>query len=149
MRELVIKEARKEDLHKLLELYTYLHDNVFPTIDARIEDIWSRIVKDKNHYILLGCIGGKLVASCVVVIIENLTQCQRPYAVIENVITHPDYRNKGYASLALSAAKNVAVKNNCYKIMLMTGSKQEGTLNFYRRAGFNESDKTAFVQWLL
>jgi len=48
----------------------------------------------------------------------------------------------------MSAAKDIAVKNNCYKIMLMTGSKQESTYDFYRRAGYNSNDKTAFVQWV-
>jgi hypothetical protein len=34
------------------------------------------------------------------------------------------------------------------KLMLLTGSKNENTLNFYRRAGYNSEDKTAFIQWL-
>ena len=29
--------------------------------------------------------------------------------------------------------------------MLLTGSKEESTLNFYRSAGYNSSDKTAFI----
>jgi GNAT superfamily N-acetyltransferase len=148
MAELTVKRAGKDDLQELLELYTHLHNNPFPIIDSRIEDMWSRIINDINHHILLGYIDRKLVTSCVIVIIENLTQSQRPYSLIENVITHPDNRNKGYATLILSAAKDVAVKNNCYKIMLLTGSKQENTLNFYRRAGYNSNDKTAFIQWL-
>lgn len=32
--------------------------------------------------------------------------------------------------------------------MLLTGSKEESTLNFYRKAGYNSSDKTAFIQWI-
>lgn len=34
------------------------------------------------------------------------------------------------------------------KMMLLTGSKEESTLNFYRNAGYNSSDKTAFIQWI-
>lgn len=33
-------------------------------------------------------------------------------------------------------------------MMLLTGSKSEETLNFYRNAGYNSADKTAFIQWL-
>ena len=33
-------------------------------------------------------------------------------------------------------------------MMLLTGSKKESTLKFYERAGYNSSDKTAFIQWL-
>jgi len=33
-------------------------------------------------------------------------------------------------------------------MMLLTGSKEEATLKFYEGAGYNSSDKTAFIQWL-
>lgn len=148
MQDLFIQEAAEDSLSALLELYTQLHDNPLPKIDPAITGIWSRIVADPNHHILLGYCGGKLVSSCVVVIVENLTHNQRPYALVENVITHPAYRNKGYASMLLSTAKAIAIDRSCYKIMLMTGAKNDGTLNFYRRAGYNSNDKTAFIQWL-
>ena len=89
-----------------------------------------------------------LVSSCVCVIIPNLTRNIRPYAFVENVVTHLDYRGKGYATECLNFAKEIAEKENCYKMMLLTGSKNEKTLNFYRNAGYNSTDKTAFIQWL-
>lgn len=81
-------------------------------------------------------------------VILNLTRNARPYALIENVVTHPDYRKRGLASQCLNYAKQIARQADCYKIMLLTGAKDEATLNFYRKAGFNSSDKTAFIQWL-
>ena len=72
----------------------------------------------------------------------------RPYAFIENVVTHSDYRGRGYATACLNYARQIAVENNCYKMMLLTGSKKEETLNFYKKAGYNSEDKTAFIQWL-
>ncbi|NLP13978.1 MAG: GNAT family N-acetyltransferase [Clostridium sp.] len=90
----------------------------------------------------------KIASSCVIVIIKNLTHNQRPYALIENVITSEQYRGRGYATEVLKFAKSIAESENCYKIMLMTGSKKESTLNFYKRAGYNDKDKTAFIQWI-
>lgn len=55
---------------------------------------------------------------------------------------------KFYATDCLNFAKKIAEENHCYKMMLLTGSKEESTLNFYRNAGYNSSDKTAFVQWI-
>ena len=46
----------------------------------------------------------------------------------------------------LNYAKEVAIKADCYKMMLLTGSKNESTLNFYKRVGYNCTDKTAFIQ---
>ena len=81
-------------------------------------------------------------------IIPNLTRNVRPYAFIENVVTHSDYRKRGYATACLNYARDIAKKENCYKMMLLTGSKDESTLNFYKQAGYNSADKTAFIQWL-
>jgi len=79
---------------------------------------------------------------------HNLTRNVRTYAFVENVVTHGEYRKKGYATDCLNFAKKIAEENHCYKMMLLTGSKEERTLNFYRNAGYNSSDKTAFIQWI-
>jgi GNAT superfamily N-acetyltransferase len=84
----------------------------------------------------------------VLVTVPNLTHGGRPYGVIENVITDEKHRKKGYATAVLNYARDLAVREGCYKMMLMTGSKLESTLNFYEWAGYNRTDKTAFVQWL-
>jgi GNAT superfamily N-acetyltransferase len=82
------------------------------------------------------------------VIIPNLTRGQHPYAFIENVITDEKWRKKGLATACLNYARDIAVNENCYKMMLLTGSKEQSTLDFYERAGYNKNDKTAFIQWL-
>jgi len=143
-----IKLAQKTDLKQLLELYTQLHENPMPVFNAALEKLWDNIIEDKNHNIIIGLVDGQIICSSVIIIVPNLTHNQRPYALIENVITHELHRNKGYATQLLNFAKEIAEKQNCYKIMLLTGSKQESTLNFYEKAGYNKNDKTAFIQWL-
>ena len=144
----MIREANKNDLNALLELYLYLHEDSIPNQDEHLENTWKQIMEDKNHHLIVNEIDGKIVSSCVCVIIPNLTRNVRPYAFVENVVTHADYRKKGYASECLNYAKAIAKKENCYKMMLLTGSKREETLRFYENAGYNSSDKTAFIQWL-
>jgi len=143
-----IRLARKSDLKQLLELYTQLHDNIMPVFNQPLEELWNNILEDKNHNIVVGLIDERIVSSCVIIIVPNLTHNQRPYALIENVITHRTHRNKGYATQLLNFAKGIAKEQKCYKIMLMSGSKQESTLGFYEKAGYNRNDKTAFIQWL-
>ena len=91
---------------------------------------WRAIMQDKNHHIIVKKLDGKIVSSCVCVIIPNLTRNIRPYAFIENVVTHSDYRGKGYATECLNYAKQIAENTNCYKMMLLTGSKKKEILNF-------------------
>ncbi len=145
---MLVREAVNSDLGGLLELYTHLHDNTVPLMDEKLAELWSEIISDKNHHIIIAEENGEIVSSCVCVIIPNLTHNQRPYALIENVVTHEAYRGRGYATACLDYAKETAKSENCYKLMLMTGSKQESTLRFYEKAGYNRNDKTAFIQWI-
>ena len=144
----MVREIRKNELNELLQLYLFLHEESVPEISDHLKNTWDTIVADKNHHIIVKEIDGKIVSSCVCVIIPNLTRGVRPYAFIENVVTHLDYRGKGYATECLNYAKTIAIQENCYKMMLLTGSKRESTLTFYSNAGYNSNDKTAFVQWL-
>ncbi len=144
----MVREIESSELNELLELYLHLHEKTFPDTTEHLNSTWNTIVQDKNHHIIVNIVDDKIVSSCVCVIIPNLTRNIRPYAFIENVVTHKDYRGRGYATECLNYAKEIAIKDNCYKIMLLTGSKEENTLNFYGNAGYNCSDKTAFIQWL-
>lgn len=144
----MVREIKKDELEQLLRLYLHLHEDNIPIATEHLTNTWDTICNDKNHHIIVKVKDNQIIASCVCVIIPNLTRGVRPYAFIENVVTHADYRKKGYATDCLNFAREIAKKENCYKMMLLTGSKEEKTLNFYSNAGYNSSDKTAFIQWL-
>lgn len=144
----MVREAVKEDLDELLNLYLFLHEKNIPKKSEYLENTWKTIIEDINHHIIVNEINGKIVSSCVCVIIPNLTRNIRPYALIENVVTNDEYRGKGYATECLNYAKKIAIKNNCYKMMLLTGTKNENTVAFYKSAGYNSDDKIAFIQWI-
>ncbi len=148
MSQLEIREIEKKDLEGLLKLYTQLNDNPVPEIDERVIKVWEDIHRDPNHHIFVGIIDDIIVATCVLIIVSNLTRGQRPYGLVENVVTDAAYRKKGYATEVLNFAKGMAQQQNCYKIMLMTSSKKDSTLKFYEQAGYNRQDKTALIQWL-
>ncbi len=144
----MVREIDRSELSELLELYLHLHEKTIPEMTELLSDTWDTIIQDENHHIIVNEVNDKIVSSCVCVIIPNLTRNVRPYAFIENVVTHKDYRGKGFATQCLNYAKEIAIKDNCYKMMLLTGSKEDKTLDFYGNAGYNCSDKTAFIQWL-
>lgn len=144
----MIREVKEDELNQLLELYLHLHENSLPDMTEHLKTTWKTIIEDDNHHIIVKVIDGKLVSSCVCVVIPNLTRNIRPYAFIENVVTNADYCGKGYATECLNFAKKIAEKENCYKMMLLTASKKETILDFYGDAGYSSTDKTAFIQWL-
>ena len=130
----MVREIYENELSKLLNLYLCLHEKSVPEMTEHLKTTWETIIKDKNHHIIVNEADNKIVSSCV--------------CVIENVVTRKDCRGRGYAAECLNYAKEIAKMENCYKMMLLTGSKEESILKFYRSAGYNSSDKTAFIQWL-
>ena len=144
----MVREADEGDLKEILELYLCLHEQSVPEQSDHLLHTWKQILEDENHHLIVNEKDGKIVSSCVCVIIPNLTRNVRPYAFVENVVTHADYRGRGLASECLEYAKQTAQRCNCYKMMLLTGSKDKKTLDFYRNAGYNSADKTAFIQWI-
>ena len=119
----MIREANENDLAEILQLYLYLHEKSIPEDSKQLRNTWENIINDANHHLIVCEMDGKIVASCVCVIIPNLTRNVRPYAFVENVVTHGEYRKKGYATDCLNFAKRIAEENHCYKMMLLTGSK--------------------------
>lgn len=142
------RTAVQSDLPELLRLYSFLKDEPAEPADEEAQAIWESIIKDEKQQVIVIERDGHLVSSCTLITVPNLTHRKRPYALVENVVTDPAYRKKGYASACMDMALQAAKKAGCYKIMLMTGSKSKATMRFYEGAGYNREDKTAFVRWL-
>lgn len=87
--------------------------------------------------------GGMLAATCTLVVIPNLTRGGRPYGLVENVVTDAGHRKAGLGRAVIAAALEQAWEAGCYKVMLLTGSKNPATLRFYAGIGFIQ-DKTGF-----
>ena len=142
-----VRTAKESDLDGLMKLYAYLHNTRYDS-SLKISKVWQQIMADPNHQIVIALENEKIISSCVCLIVPNLTRDQRPYALIENVVTDPQWRKRGFATACLEFAISLAQKHHCYKVMLMTGAKDVATLQFYQKAGFNSQDKTAFIRWL-
>ena len=140
---MIIRRAKGTDAEDLKILYfDYL--TAYPPQEEQDMKVWANLLdkfeKDENMYLLVVEENGRVVSSVQMAIIENLTHNIRPFAVIENVVTHANYRNKGFASALLYKATEIAKERRCYKVFLETGSNKESTLNFYKNNGF-EIDK--------
>src|SRR5262245_29560040 len=91
-----IRPIRAEELPVLLSLYRHLHPgDAELSISTDIEQLWQRILSDPQLHYLVADVDGRVVSTCNLTIIPNLTRGARPYGVIENVVTHPDFRRRG------------------------------------------------------
>lgn len=142
------REAMPEDLEGLLQLYTQLNDNTMPKIDERVTDIWERMLRQEQLHTLVAEEGGTLLSTVTLIITESLTHGQRPFALVEYVVTDQNHRGQGLAFSLLSLARQIARDAGCYKIMLVTGHSEPGVHRLYQKAGYRSEGKTAYSQYL-
>lgn len=141
-----IREIQAQELQLLLALYTHLHERDEPPASSAVaEAVWAEALANPRIKYFGGFASGSLVSSCTLAVIPNLSRACRPYGVIENVVTHALHRGQGWGKAVLAHALDDAWRQNCYKVMLLTGRKDEATLRFYEQAGFDRHDKQAFV----
>ncbi|MFH2012385.1 MAG: GNAT family N-acetyltransferase [Pseudomonadota bacterium] len=143
---MIIRKLNKSDLLVLLELYTHLHasDDPLPSQNV-VEKVWDTILQNPNLKYFGVFVEDKLVSSCMLSVIPNLTRGCRPYGVIENMVTHSKFRKQGYGRSVLQHALDHAWSIGCYKVMLLSGRKDEGTYKFYESVGFDRDAKQAFL----
>ncbi|MBR5220239.1 MAG: GNAT family N-acetyltransferase [Clostridia bacterium] len=148
---MIIRKASAADAQALKTLY-FEHLTNYPPKEEQDMTKWEylleKFAQDDNMYLLVLEENGIVVSSVQMAIIESLTHNVRPFAVIENVVTHFEHRNRGYASALLEEAAEIAKQKRCYKISLETGSNKESTLNFYRKNGFEIDAKHACLKRL-
>jgi GNAT superfamily N-acetyltransferase len=141
-----VRALRSDELPALLALYEHLHEGDEPPPRPEAAALsWQESLANPRCRYFGGYEADALVASCTIVVIPNLTRGCRPYALIENVVTHRAHRNKGWGKAVLREALAFAWSSGCYKVMLLTGRMEESVFRFYEGAGFSRHGKQAFV----
>jgi GNAT superfamily N-acetyltransferase len=136
---LIIRPATRADLPQLLALYPHLHSaDRIPTLQVAARR-FEELRKYEGSAVFVAISNHDLVASCTLVVIPNLTRGGQPYGLIENVVTHVAFRGRGFGKQLLKVAVEAAWRADCYKVMLMTDSKNPSTLAFYASAGFEQN----------
>jgi len=148
-REFNVRLIKFEELDDLLDLYRQLNPED-PDLkkEGNIIELWKEILNDPFLYYFGLEKDGKIVSSCTLTAIKSSTRGGKPYGLIEYVITDSTYRKRGYGTAIINKAVEVAKEKNCYKVMLLTGRKEESTLRFYEPVGFEREIKTGFIKYL-
>jgi GNAT superfamily N-acetyltransferase len=140
-----VRKAAEADFDRIIDLYRQLQPGDPILRDGSDRAVFDEILRSPwlSLFVLEG--DGGVQASCYLNVIPNITRSARPYAVIENVITDAAARRKGYGKRVVTHALEAAWAAGCYKVMLQTGSKREGTQAFYQACGFSGDAKHAFI----
>jgi GNAT superfamily N-acetyltransferase len=143
--DFIARQATKDDLDGLLDLYTHLSPNDAPLPPRhQVVALWQEIVANPALTYFVAEQAGRLIATCNLTIVPNLTRGARPFGVIENVVTHPDFRRQGIAQAVLDRAIETAREAGCYKVMLLSGVGRTGAHALYEKVGFSKDTKLGF-----
>ncbi|MGR6430182.1 GNAT family N-acetyltransferase [Rhizobium sp. PAMB 3174] len=138
-----VRPVVEGDISALIALYSHLTGDTPAMPSDMAARRFTEIDRHPGMTILAGFAGSEMASSCTLVVIPNLTRGGRPYALIENVVTHPDHRRMGYGRAVIRKAIEMAFQADCYKVMLLTGARNPGVIEFYESCGFSQS-KTGF-----
>jgi GNAT superfamily N-acetyltransferase len=137
--DLTFRVANQSDLADLLALYKHLTSTDLPATLESQKQTFKEMLSHPGLSVIAGRLGDKLVTSCTLMVIPNLTRGCASYAVIENVITHTDFRGMGIGEKIMKQAIQRAWDAGCYKVMLMSGSQNIKAHAFYQRLGFQKN----------
>lgn len=143
---MTIRYLEFDDLDELLALYQHLHASDAPLPPrADVEGVWRELTTNRRYRYYGVFVDQSLVSSCTLTVVPNLTRGCRPYGVIENVVTHPAHRRRGYAKAMLLQALEDSWTAKCYKVMLLTGREDEAVFRLYESVGFDREGKQALI----
>lgn len=145
-----VRFAKYNDFEGIMNLYDFLHPGDTPASLDHLKNIWDEVMNDTHKYrYAVAEENGKILATSCITIVPNLTRAARPYAVIENVITHPNVRRRGLGRAAILLLLEYAKKNNCYKVMLLSSNKRNAAHYFYQNMGFDGDIKRGFTYYMV
>lgn len=136
--------ARKDDLQGLLALYKQLNPEEEPIDLEKAYPVWDATEKSNATKYFVAVDGVKIVSTCNITLISNLTRNGKPFAIIENVITDNGYRRQGIGRKVIENAIRYAKEHDCYKVVLLSSVKRTASHRFYESIGFNGNSKKGF-----
>lgn len=127
------------DLVDLTSLYRHLYPRYQIFAAALARDAFHQALEEPGITILAGFVGKSLVCACTLIVIPNATWAGKPAALIENVVTHSDHRQRGHASRVINCAVKLAWRVDCVKVLVLGGFNDPAMLGLCAATGFDQT----------
>lgn len=137
-----IRTATGEDIPRIIDLYdklsigtTRLELEKNPSPEDYLA-VFEDIQADPGHELLVAEEDGEVVGSVVLLIVPNLSHRATPWALVENLIVDPDYRQKGICRMLLEYVIARSRKRGCHRIEVMSDKRRREAHRLYQSVGF-------------
>lgn len=137
--DVTIREAAREDLPKILELYGQPQmdgDHVTPLDEA--ERIFEKMQQYPDYHVYVAEAEEGVVGTFALLIMDNLAHMGAPSAVIEDVNVAPIRQGQGVGTRLMEYAMAKAREAGCYKLVLSSAKERIDPHRFYRKLGFTQ-----------
>ena len=108
------------------------------------ENTWAKLTSpgQDNMYGFAALIDGKVVG-LVHVVEHDSSWTMRPYAYLQDIFVHPDYRGQGVARALIQHVYDVAQQRNCDRVYWLTHESNHKARLLYDKV----AKETGFVQY--
>jgi GNAT superfamily N-acetyltransferase len=149
---LTVREAKQEDIPRILELYEQLALNPAELESLQTEpefagEVFREMAEMDSYHLLVAETDGELVGTTVLVVLPGLARGISRWGVVEYMVVNEAHRSRGIGQALLDRAAELAQAAGCYKIMLGSNKKRRDAHRFYRRAGY-EATHEGFTRYL-
>lgn len=136
---ITIRKATEADLPAILDLYSQpeLDDGVIPSPE-QARALWDRIQLYPNYHIYVAELGGSVVGTFALLIMDNLLHLGRPSGIVEGVAVAPACHGQGVGKEMMQFALDQCRHASCYKMALSTNLKRKNAHAFYESLGFTK-----------
>jgi GNAT superfamily N-acetyltransferase len=140
-----VRAALVDDLAPLLELFRVSEVSAAAQPFERAQHIWSQMLARDGLTVFVAEAEEKVVATCMLVTAPHLLRAGRLHGFLENVVTHPDFRGRGFGRAVVRAALASAWEQDCFHVFLQSGRADSRVHRFYEACGFEPGLRTAYV----
>lgn len=142
--ELIIRDARLSDLPHIVRMLADDHlgqqrEQLTDPMPQSYVDAFNAIAADANNVLVVGEVGGKVIATLQLTFTPSISYRGRPRASVESVRTDASVRGQGIGSRMMRFAIERARERNCVAVQLSTHVSRSDAQRFYKRLGFDAS----------
>jgi len=137
--------ARASDLSSLLTLFAVSEVSAAAHPLERADRIWRATLALPDVHVFVADDKDRIAATCMLITAPNLLREGRRHAFLENVVTHPELRRRGYGKAVIQAALAHAWATDCHHVMMQSGRKDPEAHRFYEGLGFEPGLRIAYV----
>ena len=134
-----IREAKEQDLPAIIDLYKQFggSDSEQLSIEDAIQ-MFRKINIYPDYKLYVAMKNEQIVGTFLLLILDGLAHQDKPSGIVEDVVVHEQWRDKGIGKLMMQFAMDQCKRIGCYKLVLSSGMQRTAAHQFYESLGFQK-----------